>query len=403
MSDFITIQNLIVETKGLNILYVEDEDEIREFVSKQLLEPLFKTTHSARNGQEGLELFKTCNCDLIMTDIKMPILNGLEMTREIRNVNKNIPIIVLSAYDIKDYFLDSIELGVNHYLLKPIEKEKLFKALFDISTNLNNKRRIDEIEHKEELRRLEIIEEQKNKIHDQESMLIKQSKMAIMGEMMSIITHQWNQPLNIISMTASNMQNDLEDATNIDKDLQNELLKGADSIIHTVVFMSETMRKFKNYFKSNKLKFSIKVAQEIEDILSMVEPQLNSLKITIKVDIDENLKIKAPQNELKQVALNLISNSKDAIKENKIPKGTITISSKECDDSVVLIFEDNGGGIPEELIDVVFQSNISTKGENGTGIGLYMSKMIIEESIGGKIVAKNGKNGAIFELTIPKG
>ncbi len=122
--------NNISILKNMSILYVEDEKDLRE-VTHEILKSFTKNQYIAENGQEGLELFKKYekNIDLIVTDINMPILNGLEMAKEIKNINPNIPIIITTAFSNKEYLLESIDIGIDKYVLKPIDIAKLLQAM----------------------------------------------------------------------------------------------------------------------------------------------------------------------------------------------------------------------------------------------------------------------------------
>ncbi|MFW2605609.1 EAL domain-containing protein [Aliarcobacter butzleri] len=148
--------NNISILKNMSILYVEDEKDLRE-VTHEILKSFTKNQYIAENGQEGLELFKKYekNIDLIVTDINMPILNGLEMAKEIKNINPNIPIIITTAFSNKEYLLESIDIGIDKYVLKPIDIAKLLQAMsqsiiyyelkelfIDKLTNLPNRNRL---------------------------------------------------------------------------------------------------------------------------------------------------------------------------------------------------------------------------------------------------------------------
>ncbi|WP_419671354.1 EAL domain-containing protein [Aliarcobacter butzleri] len=148
--------NNISILKNMSILYVEDEKDLRE-VTHEILKSFTKNQYIAENGQEGLELFKKYekNIDLIVTDINMPILNGLEMAKEIKNINPNIPIIITTAFSNKEYLLESIDIGIDKYVLKPIDIAKLLQAMsqsiiyyelkelfVDKLTNLPNRNRL---------------------------------------------------------------------------------------------------------------------------------------------------------------------------------------------------------------------------------------------------------------------
>ncbi len=394
----VDIKALSKESRKLELLYVEDEQQSRDVI-ESMLKPIFKKLEVAKDGAEGLIKFKELGCDLIITDIKMPYMNGLEMIEEIRAIDREIPIVVLSAHSDMDYFLTSIDLGVDGYIIKPIKREQLLETLYRISLSINNKKELEKYRREEEERAKETIENQKEKISTQEQLLLKQSKMAIMGEMMRIITHQWSQPLSVISLGVMSVLEEMKDIE-IEEKKKSSITEDIDSVVVSIDFMTKTMKSFKDYFKPTKIKKELLLKKEIDDVVSMLVPQLKIAKVIVTNRVPEEIKIVGISNELKQVILNLLANSRDAIKSSGKSSGDIVVEAKRQEDRVVISFCDNGGGIPEEIIDRVFDSDITTKGENGSGIGLYMSKMIIEESFGGKIEVKNNKEGACFIIEV---
>ncbi len=144
MSSLKDLQNI---AKDLIVLYVEDQDEIRTFTSS-ILSNFFKKVVTASNGQNGLNCFKKDKFDLVITDIQMPKMTGLEMIKELKKIDKFIPVVITTAFNDEDYFLDSIELGVDRYVIKPLEPKKLSKALYEVALSINNKKKAKEYEQK---------------------------------------------------------------------------------------------------------------------------------------------------------------------------------------------------------------------------------------------------------------
>jgi PAS domain S-box-containing protein len=237
--------------------------------------------------------------------------------------------------------------------------------------------------------------------HDlQESIMIQQSKMAEMGDMLGAIIHQWRQPLNAISLMAQNIS---LDATlgELTPESANEAEK---NITSTVKFMSDTMESFRTFFKAQKEKCEFDVENAVEAVLTLLGNQLKHAGIDLNVvrKHDGSLMVLGFENEFKQVALNIINNAKDAIISKKIEDGSLCITlSREANDCI-LVINDNGGGIPEHLLpDKLFEPYFTTKGENGTGIGLSLAKTIIEQHFSGKLSVHNENNGAAFVIILP--
>jgi PAS domain S-box-containing protein len=244
----------------------------------------------------------------------------------------------------------------------------------------------------------ERVQEEVTKNFEKDQLLIQQSKMAAMGDMMGNIAHQWRQPLNTLAIAIQ----DIEDAYFFD-DINEEYIENfiADAM-ENIKFMSKTIDDFRNFFRPSKTREPFKLADAINDILQIVSAQLKNHNIEISLT-GENYEVMGYPNEFKQVILNLTNNAKDAIIDNKIESGKIEIKtltySTEFKEIQII---DNGGGIPENIIDKIFEPYFTTKeGNKGTGIGLYMSKTIIEENMKGHLTAKNIENGAKFRIQIP--
>ncbi len=248
---------------------------------------------------------------------------------------------------------------------------------------------------------LEIINKEKT------NQLIQQSRFAQMGEMISMIAHQWRQPLSVIASTIAAMQTkiELENIKSLSKQKTQQdstyLLNHFNKINNNIQYMSQTINDFRNFFKPNKNSTDFYLSDALRRVLSMLEHSFISKNIEIKLNFDELEPIHSYENEVIQVLLNLLKNSEDALDENKTinPKIEIIIT-KENDTQLVKII-DNAGGIPKNLLDKIFDPYFSTKSKNGTGLGLYMSKTIIQDHCHGKLTATNIKDGASFVIKLP--
>ncbi len=234
---------------------------------------------------------------------------------------------------------------------------------------------------------------------EQEAMLIQQSKMASMGEMIGAIGHQWKQPINILGLILQ----DILDTYQFNEMNEKYLKDIVDRGLAQIDFMSDTIDDFRNFFKPNKEKIKFDVIKPIEDIIRILSIQFKNRSIKITIIRDENCEYTTTfgyPNEFKQVVLNLLNNSKDAFEEQNIRNKTITISILNIDSKLILKFRDNAGGISTEMLNKLFKPYSSSKGDKGTGIGLYMSQMIIEQNFKGKIGAINIDDGAEFEIEL---
>ncbi len=236
----------------------------------------------------------------------------------------------------------------------------------------------------------------------QEQMLIQQSKMAAMGEMLAAITHQWQQPLSVLPTIIFQMKMDMHYPESAKKPIEAYL----DSILKQVDYMSQTSKDFASFFKPNKEDEAINLEKVFNDVLLLLSNQLDKHSITTKVTIaEEGITIIGKRNEFLQVLLNILNNAKDAIAQaiadkKLTPKdGLIRIDVTREEKKVHITIEDNGGGIKEPILNKIFEPYFTTKAvEKGTGIGLYMSKMIIEDKMKGQINASNTETGVRFHL-----
>lgn len=242
------------------------------------------------------------------------------------------------------------------------------------------------------------------KLTQKEQLLIQQSKMAQMGEMLENIAHQWRQPLSIITTSATGLkiQQELSLLTN------ERLIESLDIIVKASLHLSNTIDDFRNFYKNDKEKKFFNLKNTVEKSLTLVSSKFKNQDIEIKIEV-EDIELNGFENELLQVFINILSNAKDELvkKDNQIK--IIYIFTKKQQDNICISFQDNAGGIKEELLTHIFDSHFTTKEqEDGTGIGLYMSKLIIDK-MNGEIKASNEKinyydktfDGAKFSITLP--
>ncbi|NVJ52611.1 MAG: transporter substrate-binding domain-containing protein [Campylobacteraceae bacterium] len=224
-------------------------------------------------------------------------------------------------------------------------------------------------------------------IKNKEELLLQQSKMASLGEMIGNIAHQWRQPLSTISTAASGLKIQKEFGSLSDE----MLITSLDTITQTTQFLSQTINDFQNYIKDDKKKVLFSINESIEKVLSILNTSFINHNIEVEKEIKE-LEIYSYPNELNQVLLNIFANSKDALKEQKDIDKYIFIRTYKKDDNACLEIIDNGGGIKKEIIEKVFEPYFTTKHKSqGTGLGLYMTHKIITESMMGKIQIENCK------------
>ena len=249
----------------------------------------------------------------------------------------------------------------------------------------------NELEHR--------IEKEIAQRREKEHLLIHQSRLAAMGEMIESIAHQWRQPLNIIGLAITDIQMKRSFHLLSDSDLDTQ----SDIITKNIAFMSNTIDDFRNFFSSDKEALSFDPLHPIQEILALLGEQLRYANIAYRIDQQCDYPIFGVVNEFKQVILNIINNAQEAIRSaNHALNGEIVITLR-CDSTHLYVeIGDNGGGISPSIIERIFDPYFTTKLHNkGTGIGLYMSKVIIEQHFYGSLSVENTDAGALFTLCIP--
>ncbi len=245
------------------------------------------------------------------------------------------------------------------------------------------------------------------KLRERDKQLLQQSRLAQMGEMISMIAHQWRQPLGTISSTIINMQLkfmmgkfELETKEGIDacQLFIEEKLKNIESYVQS---LSTTIDDFRNFYNPNKKKKVLPIKNPLQKSMNIIKTSMKSDGIMIEESYRSNKEILMADSELMQVFLNIFKNAQDNFREKDIADATIMIQTRDTKEGIMVEISDNGGGIPKKIIEKVFNPYFSTKNEkNGTGLGLYMSKTIIEEHHRGKLTVQNRDKGVCFTIKL---
>lgn len=385
------------------ILIIDDTPENLRLLGSVLKEAGYLIT-MAKSGIQGLQAARKHQPDLILLDIRMPEMDGFEvLTRLCEEENlREIPVVFLTAHSDEESILRGLSLGAVDYVKKPFSPSEL---LLRVRNHLELKFHRDYQNAQKELLAKRVEEELAKRLQS-EKLLLRQNKLAHLGEMLGIITHQWKQPLNILSLH-NHLLLDWANTHLAGKELE-RLQRFHDEMSEQIHYMSTTVDDFRNFLRQNKVKDLTTIERTFEECKSIIQPDLIKHKITLEIITPaQSLSLYCYKNELKQALLNLLSNSRDAIIERGIKEGKITLEAKAIvhekgKKSLMITLLDNGGGISAEPLEVIFDPDFTTKEEGkGTGIGLYMTKMIIEDSLQGEITVQNESEGALFTLTLP--
>lgn len=392
MQQSITITPLDLE-EGLVILYIYDITFLSEINYK--LE-IAKKSLSEKNEELRLILDTTMEAIIIFKDNSVVDCNKIAI--ELFNKQMKYELINKSFNDLihnknRDILNEKEPFETN--LIREDGSE--FNAIINIKdTSLNNQIfKIVTIVDIEDLKR-------------KENLMAEQTKLAAMGEMLGNIAHQWRQPLNIISMSSSNLKlkNDIGELCS------STLSESLSLILRTTNHLSDTIDTFNDFLKTDKEKSFFNINENIKNSISLVDSFFKNFNIDIILDLEEGIFINSLANEFSQAFINILNNAKDAIvlnlKDNEY--GLIKIKTKKIDNFIEISILDNAKGIEKDILNKIFEPYFTTKHKyQGTGLGLYMTRKIINSSMGGEITVQNRKfvhnqkkyEGAEFKIKIP--
>ncbi len=427
-----------------NILAIDDKPDNLITLSA-ILKNFLPGSHvtTAISGPAGIEKARNEIPDVVLLDIRMPGMDGYEVCKRLKQDEhtRHIPIIMISAILTgSEDIIKGLDSGADAYLPKPVEEHvlvaqvrtalrmknaednlrrqknllerlvrertvELEKTVLQLQVEIAERKRAEDVlsVKQQELESLNHFLEDRihkavNEIRQKDQALIQQSRMAAMGEMIGNIAHQWRQPLNALGLIVAN----IEDAFEFNELTAEYLKKASADCQRLIQKMSSTISDFFHFFRSDRTSSVFSARRQIHEALSLVEASFNNSNITIHCDTEHDVMLQGFPNEFSQVLLNLLSNAKEAIAAHRNTDGRVDIRIETRGDQGCILVEDNGPGIPPDVLDKIFDPYFSTK-EQGTGIGLYMSKMIIERHMNGNIMAHNTDSGAMFTVCAPSG
>ncbi|ADV45678.1 PAS domain-containing sensor histidine kinase [Nitratifractor salsuginis] len=270
------------------------------------------------------------------------------------------------------------------------------RELAELNRNLEERVRQQTRQLQELNRNLEErVREEVAKNEEKQRMLLWQSRFASLGQMMANIAHQWRQPLTELNLSLYS----LKEACRNDPDAAEELYTQSRKIIRS---MSQTLDSFMDFFKPDRSSVTFPIHSSLEDALSLIRKALEKKRIRVKIEGDRSLRVTGIPNELTQVFVNLLQNAKEAFGESDDEERWLRIHLSRDENNAVIVVEDNAGGIPPEALERIFEPYFTTKhSSQGTGLGLFMSRMIVQKSFRGSMEAFNSLKGALFVIKIP--
>ena len=376
-------KNVVNAGETLGILYLQaDLQEVYWEMSKKLV-----LIAVAMAVSLALALFLFTRFQKSISD---PIHDLVDAMRRVTQEND---------YSVQARALGRDEFGVLaqgfNTMLKAIRERESALAAYRSGLEEAVRQRTEELKQLNESLELRV-QEEVAKNRDKDHLLIQQSRFAAIGEMIGNIAHQWRQPINALTLLLTNIK-DAYEFNELDQTYLDKSVNTGRTIIQR---MSTTIDDFRNYFRPNKEKARFSVNEAVADALSIMEAALKNSMISVSLTAQESVIAHGYRNEYSQVLLNLLSNAKEAIQHQDNGGGQIHIAILDNEGTAEVIVEDSAGGIPHDILPRIFDPYFTTK-EKGTGIGLYMSKMIIEHSMGGTISACNIEGGARFSVMTP--
>ena len=319
---------------------------------------------------------------LYVDDIQKSIFQNKKLLEE--KIDKYVRLIVFISFliiliiSLLSFLMSKKITEVFQKYQENVKKKELL--LEDINKNLEEKIQI-------------AIEEAQKK----DRAMLHQSRLARMGTMLSMIAHQWRQPLSEVA----GILMELETASKFKKVDDKMIKESIEESNKLIQFMSYTIDDFRNFFKPDKQKVHFYIEDPCMEAISLINASIKNHNIDFYYNIKMNYEIYGYRREFAQVLLNLMSNAKDALIQREIKNPTINLEVDYIDTYAIVTIKDNAGGVENEYIDLIFEPYFTTKSSlQGTGLGLYMSKMIIEKNMGGELSVENVDDGAIFKVKI---
>lgn len=391
--------------KSLTILYVEDEEDSFEQLT-EFLSRFCGTVLTARNGAEGLEVYQALRPDIVITDIKMPIMDGLTMAQKIRDLGRSVPIIVITAFEQIDHLRRAFDIGIDKYVTKPINSDLLIRNLIDCAHNL----RVERLLHESEARFKQLYEEQNTlnlQLAESNRRLTEASH--VKSDFLANMSHELRTPLNSVIGFSDVLQRQKFGAINQNQQEYvsyiissgKQLLALIDGVLDLSRVESGTMEL---------LLVECSLPETLTATLIMLEGNALKSGVDLKLVLapEAEVTIMADQAKLKQILHNLISN---AIKFT-LPGGNVTVSARRVDgqgaheNCIEISVKDTGIGIRENDIPKLFKPFTQlepalSKKYNGTGLGLALTKRLVELHGGQIWLESEFGTGSSFSFTLP--
>ncbi|HDD45140.1 MAG TPA: response regulator [Candidatus Desulfofervidus auxilii] len=373
----------------MKLLLIDDEEPVREILSLSLRSDGYEVI-TAGDGEEGIRLFQQEKPPIVLTDIKMPGMDGIEVLKKIKQIDPETEVIIITGHGDMDLAIQSLKLEASDFITKPIKDEALAIALKRAIKRREMRQKLNEYTTSLENKVREAIEE----IRIKEMQLFQSRKLAALGTLLAGVAHELNNPLSNIYTSCQIL---LEEIESPDLDFKKQLLKQIEEQTNKA---RNIVRSLLEFSRQREFKKEILNLKEImEETIGFVQGQIPP-KVEMIIEIPDDIEIYADKQHIEQAFLNIITNAIQAIPD----KGTVSIkASVDKDKGVVNIeFKDTGVGIEPDILPRIFDPFFTTKevGE-GSGLGLFITHEIIERHQGHIAVESEVGKGTTFLIKMP--
>ncbi|MBF0316752.1 MAG: hybrid sensor histidine kinase/response regulator [Nitrospirae bacterium] len=373
MNEYAIKDELQRHAKDMRVLYAEDNEDIREDIAA-ILKKFFDVVDVAEDGDKALDMYEAGCYDIVMSDIRMPGISGIELTRAIKALNPEQAVIITTAYDDHKYMHELINLGVDKFVTKPIEILTLFTGLLHVTTRISYR-----------------------KAHITDMLAVV--RLSAMNEVLSGIAHHWRQPLSALGMYAQELPEICY--MNGQLDIQT-LVNSVDNMMKLIKSMSQTIDEFRQHCKSTDTKEAFSIVSAINDAVFIVEDTLSGNGINLIKDYETDITLEGDKRRFSNVLiLELLCNGIDALLTEKPDNPHIKVLVTTKDNRPVITVFNNGSSINDKIINKLYEPYFSTKSvASGSGLGLYLAKMMLKLDFNGTISSVNVDNGVEFRIEL---
>ena len=389
----LTITQQIIRNKSIKVL-VADSSHVCQTQVADLLKNYKLNVFTAKDGEEAMSIIEEHDdIKIVLTDFMLPKIDGIKLIRTLRRkYNRNeMAIIVVSSETEKYIPSKCLKSGANDFILKGFDNEEFYARL---NANLESIALYDDLKNETLARQ------------NRENVLLDESKMATIEELLHNISHHWRQPLNIISTSAGSLRVSREmGVDNLDAELES-----LDNIVGLTQDLSKTIEMFKEFFSFQSETDEFDITSTLKEYANLIASPLKEQEIDLVINCNEVVNYNANKENFVQVMMNLINNSKEILQKSQGDKKIILIDITSGKDGVELNIKDSGGGVPENIMHKIFEPYFSTQEErNGTGLGLFIARKIVVNEFNGTIGIENRNfdhmdmqcYGANFRINLP--